>query len=183
MIVVEQIRDRAEFRVLSGLLQGVFLDDPHAVSCLPHPFRDLLQGCGPFATTASPQALEINGYHRRRAERAAHGLTEASPAVAVQQLVEITSGVPLVGMNPGFDVRFLTPLLARFGRRSEWHYSPLDCKSFIAGALRIPPPWRSEELARAIGIDPAAYGRHGALDDCRYTRDCYDRVLALPVVA
>ena len=62
-------------------------------------------------------------------------------------------------------------------------WQSVDAKALIAGALRIPPPWRSEELARALGIDPAAYARHGALPDCRYTRDCYDTVMNLPVGA
>ena len=125
---------------------------------------------------ANPQALELNGYELRRAQRAAVGLHDTVPEAAVAELVELTAGVPIVAMNPGFDVRFLTPLLARFGRRAQWHYSPVDCKSLIAGALRIPPPWSSERLARALGVDPDAYERHGALGDCRYVRDCYNRV-------
>jgi DNA polymerase III epsilon subunit-like protein len=130
-------------------------------------------------STASPQALEVNRYHDRLAARHAAGLRSDDPARVVDELGTLCDGLPMAGMNPGFDVRFLTPLLARHGRRPSWHYSVVDIKALIAGALRIAPPWRSEDLARAIGIDPAAYARHGALGDCLYALDCLDAVFAL----
>lgn len=130
---------------------------------------------------ADPRALELNRYHERLSARQERGLSFDDPAHAVAELVELTRGLPILGMNPGFDVRFLTPLILRHGRRPEWHYTPVDVKALIAGALRIPPPWRSEELARALRIDPADYARHGAMGDCEYTLDCYDAVMALPL--
>lgn len=130
--------------------------------------------------SASQQALEVNRFHERLARRRAAGRGFDDAARAAAELVELCDGLPLAGMNPGFDVRFLTPLLGRYGLRPSWHYSVVDIKALIAGALRIPPPWRSEDLARAIGIDPAAYARHGALADCRYALDCLDAVFDLP---
>jgi hypothetical protein len=38
------------------------------------------------------------------------------------------------------------------------------------------PPWDSEVLSRAVGVDPNAYERHTALGDARWARDIYDAV-------
>ena len=41
----------------------------------------------------------------------------------------------------------------------------------------LPPlPWNSDDLSRAIGINPDDYRRHEAMADVEWARDIYDRV-------
>jgi hypothetical protein len=35
---------------------------------------------------------------------------------------------------------------------------------------------KSDDLSRAVGVDPDDYYRHTALGDCRWMRDLYDAV-------
>jgi hypothetical protein len=43
------------------------------------------------------------------------------------------------------------------------------------------PPWRSEELSRAVGVDPPeAAERHTALGDARWAMRLYDVVMGNP---
>jgi hypothetical protein len=41
----------------------------------------------------------------------------------------------------------------------------------------IHPPWDSDELSRAIGVEPPTTERHTAKGDARWARDIYDRVM------
>jgi hypothetical protein len=127
---------------------------------------------------ADPKALEINRYFDRLAQRQALGLVSDDPAMVAQSVGEIFAGDPMIGLNPGFDARFLSRFLAHHGRPTQpWHYTPVCVKSMIAGKLGIAPPWRSDDLARALGVEPDAGVRHGALYDTRLTAALYDRVL------
>lgn len=99
---------------------------------------------------------------------------------AVAQFVTLTRHRPvLVGSNPAFDTQYLEREALALGLTPGWHYHPDDVPAMIRGWLRgrgrpVPDTWRSDDLCRAIGIDPARYARHTALGDCRMFRDAYD---------
>ena len=50
------------------------------------------------------------------------------------------------------------------------HLSPWDPHD-------LPLPWKSDELSKAIGIDPEDYAKHTALSDARWARDVYDKIV------
>jgi hypothetical protein len=73
-----------------------------------------------------------------------------------------------------------------------WHYHLIDVEALAAGWLAAgidpddppaptqdscQPPWNSNELSLAVGVDPEQYDRHTALGDARWARDIYDAVM------
>lgn len=98
-------------------------------------------------------------------------------ARAAEEIHFITNGAMVVGCNPGFDLdsQRLTDLLWRNGIEPAWHYHPRDVSSMAEGWLaavgRLPEGrLTSDRLALAIGVDPADYPRHTAMDDVRWMR-------------
>lgn len=90
----------------------------------------------------------------------------------------------LVGAVPSFDDRRVGDLLGS----KPWHYHLVCVENLIAGTHGIQPPWNSEELSRAVGVDPLNYQRHTAMGDVLWARDMYkaamlDRVRPEPVNA
>lgn len=128
---------------------------------------------------ADPKALEVNDYYARLDERRRAGLEFDSPEKVAEAIGALTYHAVWLGANPSFDLRFVQPLLRKYGVPSKWHYTPVDVKALMAGALGLQPPWTTDDLALRIGVDPADYKRHGALVDCRYVLDCYDAVFAI----
>lgn len=127
-----------------------------------------------FARTAPSFAED---YQARYAEDLA--LSERAAALVIYS---ITEGAELVCCNPVFDEPRLTRLLDRHGFEPGWHYHPHDIASILQGWLAArgqlpPPPWKSDALSLAAGIDPARYDRHTALGDAQWTRDLWDRVM------
>ncbi len=95
---------------------------------------------------------------------------EADAALYVE---ELTHEATIVGAVPNFDTEGLGDMLYRHRLVPAWHYHLLDVETLVAGYLigrgETPPlPWKSEDLSRAIGVDPAAFERHTALGDCRW---------------
>jgi hypothetical protein len=77
-----------------------------------------------------------------------------------------------------------------------WHYHLIDVEALAAGWIAaqsgpVPiliaganvglvsgrPPWRSEELSRAVGVDPDDFDRHTALGDARWAKAIYEAVM------
>ena len=85
----------------------------------------------------------------------------------------------VVGAVPNFD----TERIARQLDVDGWHYHLIDVENLAVGYLAgrgepLPPlPWNSDDLSRAIGIDPDDYRRHEAMADVEWARDIYDRVM------
>ena len=87
----------------------------------------------------------------------------------------------VAGSHPAFDMQVLGREMAAVGITPGWHYHPDDVPSLIRGWLRgkgrpLPDQCRSDDLCRAIGLEPDWYDRHTALGDCRLFRDAYDLV-------
>lgn len=125
-----------------------------------------------------PEAFVKDYEHRYQAHTA---LTAWNAATMIYTA---TKDACVIGVNPGFDVVRLGKLLDRIGFESEpWDYTPICMKSMTAAYLAargeiLHPPWSSEELSRAVGINPANYERHTAMGDVYWARDLYDVVMA-----
>ncbi len=96
----------------------------------------------------------------------------------------------VVASNPGFDLRMIAPLFVEAGCELSdlMHYRPVDVGALAYGYLAARPgddahdilerglPWSSDEVSRALGIDPGDFDRHTAMGDVRWVKAIYDRV-------
>lgn len=95
----------------------------------------------------------------------------------------------IVGAVPNFDTeRIDHQLLHPHGLVAPWHYHLVDVENLAVGYLRglyaaqgqampIDPPWKSDELSAAIGVDPAQFDRHTAMGDVLWVRAQYDAIM------
>lgn len=126
---------------------------------------------------AEPGALRINRYYERfDGKRAFHAMEVA------ESIARLTAGKHLVGAVPDFDARFMEKMLRDAGYAPAWHYHLVDVESLAAGALRLEPPWKSDDLGRALGVPPSLEEeRHTALGDARWAKRLYDAVMVAGV--
>lgn len=129
---------------------------------------------GREVSLAHPIALEVGRFHERYAqERPPH-----RPEDVARDLHDLLGdGVHLAGSVVSFDEERLRRLLWRHGLSPQWHYHLVDVEALAAGKAGLPPPWDSEALSRALGIDPDAFDRHTALGDARWAKAVYDAVM------
>lgn len=87
----------------------------------------------------------------------------------------------VVGVNPGFDLEKITALIAgQFPNwPTLWHYTPVDARHLAVGRLKAagwdaPAPWGSEDVSRALGINPDDFARHTAMGDVLWAMAIYD---------
>jgi hypothetical protein len=101
--------------------------------------------------------------------------TEWSVAQDVERL---TRGAHIVGAVPNFDTEVLAAMLRRNGLCPAWHYHLIDVENLVAGRLGIPPPWSSDDLTKALGVEPPGDDeRHTALGDARWAMRTYDAIM------
>ena len=119
---------------------------------------------------------------------------------AVEMIERATKGAHVVGAVPNFDTERLQRMRKRVGvlsGREPWHYHLIDIENVVVGYLvgvgkqayndgRIPdeldlskvmPPWKSDDLSRAVGVDPEAFERHTAMGDVRWVMAQWDAVM------
>jgi hypothetical protein len=151
----------------------------------------------PDLSVADPQALSVGRYYERTegmrpwtldgTADLARPQSEAGIPVhcwssAPKLAAEVTrmlDGKIIVAANPAFDAGFLSAFLRANGEAPTWHYRLRDIGSMAWGWLaaqhahglyfgEIPAIDAStDELARALGVDPLGFDRHSALGDCR----------------
>lgn len=131
---------------------------------------------------ADTMALNIGQYHNRmeKAKGERH-FTESvlSPLpLFARDFVGLTRGKHLVGAIPSFDAERLRKLLRANGQCEMWHYHLVCVENLVAGKLGIEPPWKSDELSVAIGVDPTQFEKHTALGDARWAKAMYEAVYA-----
>lgn len=128
----------------------------------------------------------------------------AVEAIAARHLVGVVhyacrsdTGAPyadrphIVGAVPNFDTERIAQLMRFHGVEPTWHHHIIDAETLAIGWLRgrygavgiqdlapFPePPWDSDALSKAIGIDPGQFARHTALGDVRWAMAIYNRVM------
>lgn len=127
-------------------------------------------------TKADPMALKIGNYYERYDySRDLDGdLREFA-----NQIARELRGCHIVGAVPSFDDAFLKRFMLANGQAaSTWHYHLVDVEALVAGKLGIAPPWNSNELSLAIGVDPEQFERHTALGDARWAKTLYEAVMS-----
>ena len=106
----------------------------------------------------------------------------------------------IVGCVPNFDTERIALLLRRYGLVPGWHYHLCDVENLAVGWIsgvcaraideakmrgedpppldrsRVLPPWDSEEISRAVGVNPDDFDRHQALGDVLWARAIFDAV-------
>jgi hypothetical protein len=137
----------------------------------------------------------------RRFRPAPHVLTKTA---AVAMITEAMQGAHIVGAVPNFDTERLHRLIVKHTKMDVegdvWHYHLIDVENIIVGYLRaamvhVPsmlhatfqelttPPWDSNALSSAVGVNPEDYDRHTAMGDVLWARAQYDAVMHnLPTV-
>jgi hypothetical protein len=107
--------------------------------------------------------------------------TEFDAAVMINL---ITRGAHIIGAVPSFDTERLAKLIRRHGMEPSWHYHLIDVENvivgFLAGGSRYElctPPYDSNALSRAVGVDPDTYNRHTAMGDVLWVRAQWDSIM------
>lgn len=114
------------------------------------------------------------------------------------RFAELTAGAVLIGSNPSFDERRLNDLVRKHGAAPAWEYRSIDVVTLAAGYLQslsrnnviddderhekirqaAALPWKSDDVSRALGIEPDRSVRHTALGDARWACSIYDAVMS-----
>lgn len=150
---------------------------------------------------ADPFGLDVGRFYERhpkgvwlsgRSQGAPDTLGETRPLSRNQAAEEVaiwTHGAHIVGAVPNFDTEVLDQFLRDRGYRPSWHYHLIDVENLAVGYLNarrefapdedliLTPPWDSEFLSRALGVDPGQFERHTAMGDARWARSIYDAVM------
>lgn len=143
-------------------------------------------------TLADPTGLRIGRFYERR-RKVSHMSNPAkicrcrwdpdkdwstsSPNEIAEYVAVMLDGKHMVGAVPDFDSRFLTRFLNDHGQAATWNYHLVDIEALAAGFLGQAPPWNSNDLSRAVGVDPDDFDRHTALADARWAKAVYEAVL------
>lgn len=112
----------------------------------------------------------------------AKAYTQKNAALLIHDFLDLKPHI--VGACPNFDTERLAILLRRHGFEPAWHYHLIDVENLAVGYLAaigkpLSPPWDSNELSAAIGVDPEHFSRHEAMADAEWARAIYDRVMGL----
>jgi hypothetical protein len=91
----------------------------------------------------------------------------------------------LVGCMPHVDVGWLKRIMRPAGYEPAWSYHLTDVENLARGWLRardprnpaIGPPWRSDDVFRAVGVDPDQFDRHTAMGDVLLAVAVYDQLM------
>jgi hypothetical protein len=143
---------------------------------------------------ADLQSLRIGGYWDRHPQGGGDmempkGSELTSEYEMLGEFAGLSRGAHLVGSTVNFDADVLGARMREHGLLPAWDYRLVDVKNLAAGYLAMTaqyldgpsfdpePPWDSEELSKAMGIDLAGYDRHTALGDALWAMHMYDKVM------
>lgn len=144
---------------------------------------------------ADPVALDIGRFHERHPQ----GLRFTGPPASIvaapygiaKAVAYALEGRHVVGAIPSFDTERLARLLRRHDLEPTWHYHIIDVEALAVGWLagsfdwsegppagdKLTLPWKSEELSRAVGVEPEEFNKHTALGDARWAKAVYEAVV------
>lgn len=149
---------------------------------------------------ALPERFQVD-YRQRFDAGAAYGKSGAAEVIA-----GFLAGKPhIVGAVPNFDTERISHQLLRPSHIPDpWHYHLIDVEALVMGYLngvaaravdearmrgeepnpawvdrqgRGRPPWKSDELSAAVGVDPEQFDRHTAMGDVLWVKAQYDAVM------
>ncbi|MFE3059086.1 hypothetical protein [Nocardia sp. NPDC059239] len=188
-------RDGAERREMSMFIWGVDLSGAEAEALRigrfyqRHPqYRAPLDTNNPW-----PRMIALDPGERVEDEQSAAWIVE-----------RWTRGATVFGVNPGFDLGTLAPMLRRHELAPSWHYTPVDIKTFamgwlhglstystapdLDGLIELTPlgatrpaaldlPWKSGEVSQACDVvQPGDADKHTALGDALWVERWWDRI-------
>ena len=150
-------------------------------------------------SNADPFGLRVGRFYDRHVNYSDNDATAVVERHVAAEVEEWTRGAHLVGLVPSFDADSLDPMLRRHHLIPAWHYHVIDVEAmaigYIAGVgarardealmrddeppaidwTKVAPPWKSDELSRACGVEPPTDDeRHTALGDARWAMRWYD---------
>ena len=141
-------------------------------------------------SNADPMGLKVGGFYERHTQYGySDGTRAMSEGLVAESLERFTRGAHLVGVVPSFDAETFDDMLRRHGRIPAWHYHLIDVEAMAVGwlagkyaatglTLPLTPPWKSDELSRACGIEPPPEAqRHTAMGDAEWAMRWYDALL------
>ncbi len=142
---------------------------------------------------AHPYAAEITGFHERY-----NPADSTPPSSSIRRLMALVGDRHMVGACPWFDSERLHRTILADVRRAlprdqPWHYHLVDVENLAVGYLLgtgewdFQLPWKSRELAAALGIDQdklaSEWGEaHTALADAAWARAMFEAVVGDPVI-
>jgi hypothetical protein len=132
---------------------------------------------------ASPAALRLNLYYQRlqqvqSGKYPGQVVTDETISDVAEDIAVRTAGKMIVGSRPWFDAQMLADFLREQRLRPAWHYHFVCVENLIAGNKKIPPPWNSNDLSRAIGVDPSQFNKNTAGGCARWVKAQYEAVYA-----
>jgi hypothetical protein len=153
-------------------------------------FVNLLQISPINLSKADPFGLKIGKFYERHVDFGDYNppFTKiVSENMAANIVEDFTRDAHIIGAVPNFDTETLDPMLRRHGLIPAWHYHVIDVETLAIGYLmgsKKPTdfefnfPWKSDELSRAIGVEPPSdEERHTALGDAYWAMRTYDKVM------
>ena len=127
------------------------------------------------------------------------------PVESIDRFCNLVDGRHLVGACPWFDSerlhRLILAHIVPIERLHPWHYHLIDVENLAVGYIHgvnagvdgtggtggiggmpVPGlPWKSVDLSRALGVDPADFEpKHSALADARWAKALYERMMGDP---
>lgn len=149
----------------------------------------------PNLRRADPNGLRIGRYYDRMTVPGEHGARYTYTSVgatagpepidewtAAELVTAILDGSVVLGIVPDFDAHMIGKWLRRHNHAWTAHYQLVDVEALAAGALKLPPPWSTDEILSKFGLRFDEADRHTAIGDARMARDLYDRVMARETV-
>lgn len=145
---------------------------------------------------ADPFSLQIGRFYERHPQYWLGREPDLCPDEwEVLQAVEaVTRGAHLAGAVVSFDAEVLGARMREHGICPSWHYHLIDVEALAVGYLSrkaltigatdelsrelLAPPWKSDDLSRALGVTVSDEDRHTALGDARWARAIYDAVMS-----
>lgn len=133
---------------------------------------------------ADPIALAIGQFHERYPDNAVTSYTTLRAFAT--EFAYLTRGRHLVGAVVSFDAERLSKLLKANGACPEWHYHLIDVEALAVGfsqwvtsgtAIALSLPWKSDDVSRAVGVDPDQFEKHTALGDAHWAKAVYEAVV------
>lgn len=141
----------------------------------------------PAKAAALPEPFRADHDARFRPEFATTRARAAERIVEILRPGEDGARAHVVGAVPNFDTERIEQLLAHHlevgpNNQAPWHYHLIDVETLAVGYLAAKGmyaslPWDSDEISRALGVDPPGEGvRHTAMGDVRWARAVYDAI-------